>query len=352
MKEMYLDANAHQCPSAETLKYYGKLAGELHGHPLSLTKPGRKAAQVLEDARDKIAELIGAKTASQIIFTSGCTQACEWAIEIYKNLDLDLDLLCSKMEHPAMRDPVSKLTHFSWLENSKYILDDIDKNSAVVMTHLQNEIGIINPIDEIAAIAGYAISDMSQSLGKIELNISELNVDIATFGCHKFGGINGVGFLYLKNPNQWSVFGTGSRYFTDRTGTPDVAGVAASAFALEESLKTLNQRKTNAIDFRTIIESGLKERGWNIVGEDYFRSPFVSFVQKEAEGIYKLLALNHRNIFCGLGSACGSNAAGLSPTLIGLGFKGHPHDFMRISQSGQYNKKDAEFFLQQFDLAN
>lgn len=359
-REYFLDANAHLPLNNKALQAYGDFCKSPggHGHPSSPSQPGNHARVALEKARDSIAKLIGAEKSGNIIFTSSCTQACEWGLEIFfqkklKNLnEKEYLVVRSPVEHPAVKEAFDVLNEDIYC-NENYLLS-INKDGLVSVNgedtfdkvcciHIQNEIGVIQPIQNIKC--EYLFSDMSQSLGKIPVNVKDLNVDIATFGSHKFGGPGGHGFMYLKNPQDWESHGSGSRYFLDRPGTPDVASAVATAVALEEAISSLEERTKNMISFQTTLEQGLKSKGYEIVGEGAPRSPGTTFVRIPDKGLYTVMKLGEHGIHVGLGSACGSMHTGESPLMEALGCEGGVHDFMRISQFGEYNDNDAKHFL-------
>lgn len=360
MQELFLDTNAHQPINQNALKAYSEFSMSTagHGHPSALSLPGRLASSAIEEARSKIAVLIGAKSASQIVFTSGCTQACEWGLELLKGFPTKNGLqeyYVSPVEHPAISDPLSRFLDKKYLpinDQGSIVYSNIPtKNTSVtrktICIHLQNEIGTIYDLNAIDT--DYLLSDMSQSLGKIPINLSELNVDIAVFAGHKVAGPGGIGFIYLKNTNWYKEFGTGSRYFMDRPGTPDVAGVVATAVALEESLLNLPERYMNCTKFKYIIEKGFEQRGIQIIAQHSNRSPNTTFINMPGKAGSMLLNLSQEGIYVGLGSACGSMHAGLSQTLRALNLQGTSHDYMRISQYGYYGEKEAQYFLNVFD---
>lgn len=353
MKDLFLDANAHVPMSDKSLQAYvdfnNSLAG--HGHPLSPSVTGREAANVLEESRDKIAQLIGAESPSQVVFTNSCTQACEWAIKLLKSNSIFI----SPIEHPAViRAAESSFNHMVKmpLDQNGVVAGRNFENNNVVCIHVQNEAGTIQPVGEINC--NILFSDMSQSLGKIGVNVTDLGVDIATFGAHKFGGPGGVGFMYLKDTNLWKEFGTGSRYFMDSPGTPNVAGIYATSAALEEAIKTLPERTEKMVEFRLTLEDGLKELGFKIIGEGTKRSPNTTFAKVPCSygrgncGLALMLELGDMGVYgvhVGLGSACGSLYTGNSPVMEALGEPSDGQDYIRISQWGEYGKEEAEFVL-------
>lgn len=370
MKELFLDANAHLPVFPETLKAYIEFnqskAG--HGHPSSLSEPGREAATALEEARAKIAKLIGADSPHQIIFTSTCTQAAEWGLRILLNIapEIKNNIIVSPVEHPAVSEAIDHLIG----EKYKESLNKLEVNSEgevqppkndsfnyfmgkkIICTHLQNETGVIQPLTLIKNSfekKPLLFADISQSLGKIPLNVNDLEIDIAIAGAHKFGGLGGVGFIYLRDSKWYLPFGTGSRYFMDRPGTPDVAAIVASSLALEKALETLPTRTLKMTQFNSIIESGLKERGFKIIGQGANRCPNTSFIYKKGQAGVLLLTLGAKGIHVGLGSACGSMHTDISQSIKALGLTGTTHDYLRISQWGEYGEAEAKYFLKVLD---
>lgn len=339
---MFLDANAHVSINHKALEAYSKFSHSLagHGHPSSLSAPGREAALALENARAKIAELIGAQNPNQILFTSSCTQACEWAIQMIPGM-MEY-CAASPLEHPAVKGALdySGVQVLPCTPRGEVLPANNSKALMHICVHMQNEIGTIQPIKELRK--NFLFSDMSQSLGKIPVNVKELNVDLAAFGAHKFGGPGGIGFIYLKDTDLWISFGTGSRYFTDRPGTPDVAGAVASAVALEEAIQTLPERTQKMQSFQQTLETGLKSVGLTIIGDGANRSPNTTYVAGLKTAQNSLLSLSNDGIYVGLGSACGSYSTDISPLMRVLGHNYTLDNVMRISQWGEYDDKDAD----------
>lgn len=346
----FLDANAHVAINEKALKAYvdcnKSLAG--HGHAQSPSPLGRSAASAIEEARGKIARIIGAKEANQIVFTSTCSQACEWSLQLMSELPLD-KVYMSTVEHPAIKFKYRELFKPNSLPISANGqvsgLFQFPPNSGVVCIHVQNEVGIIQPIEQLKA--QYLLSDMSQGLGKIKINVSSIpNLYFAAFGAHKFGGPGGVGFMYLKDTTMWKEFGSGSRYYFDRTGTPDTAGIVATGVALEEAENSREQRYANMLEFRDTLESGLEEMGWPVICKDANRIPNTTFMKvPRSMALHLLNQLGSEGIYVGLGSACGAVYSGPSAIMTALNLRGTMHDYIRISQFGEYSVKDAKYIL-------
>lgn len=357
--ELYLDANAHLPASRIALKTFSDFQASKagHGNASSPSAPGRAASLAIEEARAKIAQLLGATDPGQIVFTSSCTQACEWAINILSDYwwDKGHDYYISPTEHAAINLPAIELCRSfdPYLEsvelkeipiNKDGIIENFDySDNPVICIYVQNETGIIQPIQNI--MAAHLVSDMSQAPGKILFKLSELPVDFATFGAHKFGGIENLGFLYIKDSSNWKEFGTGSRYYRDRTGTISAASIVASAVALEEAINTFYERQAKMIEFQSILEYGLMNLGVEIIAKDAERVKNTTFIKLgDGKGLQALTGLGEQGIHVALGSAC-SGLVSKSPLMEKMGISGSAHDFLRISQWGEYGAKEAKYIL-------
>lgn len=359
MKELFLDSNAHlpMCkPAVDAfVKTNSSLGG--HGHPLSPSAPGRSAERTIEQARGDIAKLLGVANPNQIFFTSTCTEACEWGLQIFKKiLPEESCVWTSPSEHPAVSQALNSLYigkeiafHLEVDENVVVkTSNSIPDSSGAVCILVQNEIGTIQPVFDLKT--KHLFVDMSQAPGKMKIPPldSIKNLDVAVFGAHKFGGPASVGFIYVKDVNYWIKKGTGSRYFLDRAGTPDICSIAATAAALKHSFDTFEVRKSNMEGFKAVLEPELESLGFQIVARDADRVPGTTFARvPEGKHSHVLMhMLGQKGIYIGLGSACGSVHSGTSPLLKILSRVGTVKDFVRISQYGNYGSKDAEYFIQ------
>jgi len=352
MKELYLDSNAHVPMSRAVTKVYADFQASKAGwgHPSAPSGPGQAAASALETARGKIATLLGAEKPSQIAFTSTCTQACEWGLSmLLSSWKGDRYWLWhSGMEHSAVKDWMDRQECYmpTLPVSSDGVISKPDKPcDYAVCVHVQNEIGTIQPLEELQA--DFLFSDMCQSPGKVSINLKDMPVDIAVFGAHKFGGPASVGFVYVKNHRIYREFGTGSRYFNDRPGTPDVGGVVATAAALEETLMAMPERLQKMKEFQTVLEDRLQDMDLEIIGKNASRAPNTTFVKMPGIAFSILAALSNKQIYVGMGSACGSMHTGPSPSMKTIGQTGDAHDFLRISQHGEYGKQEALFLADQ-----
>jgi cysteine desulfurase len=343
MKSFFLDTNAHISMGKSAQKAYidfqNSPAGK--GHPSSKSSLGLITASVLEINRAKIAKLLGAKSSDQIIFTSTCTQACEWGLDIFSKWCLinNNKLFYSSIEHPAIKYYIDhKLSNYNNLINFGLDFEKIEykPDNFVICMGVQNESGLILPINNIKN--AHVLSDMCQMIGKVPINLSEMNIDIGIFGAHKFGGPF-VGILYLKDPSKWMAFGTGSRYFCDRAGTPDVAGIVATATALEETLSEMSVKLIKMRSFQAILEKKLTENEIKVILMNKDRVANTTLLKIPKIAIQVLHSLSEENIYVGSGSACSSKDS--SPLMELINEKGGMNDLIRISTDGSYDENDA-----------
>lgn len=341
---LFLDANAHLPLHMKALEAFVQFNNSIggHGHAMSSSIPGRTAAAALEEARGKIAKMIGASRPSQIFFTSTCTQACEWGLEILEAQKFK-QVYTSTIEHKSIKEKANTLFGNNDLIVSKDGMVNCtftpQEGTAFICIHVHNELGTIQPIEDIKVPF---FSDMSQSLGKIPVNVSNIpNLKIATFGAHKFSGPANVGILYVQDEKWWKPFGLGSRYHHDRPGTPDVGSIIATAVALEEALKTLSKRYERALAFKSVFEGALAQVGIEIIGEKGIRVPYTTFIKVGKQmAPYVMTQMGAEGIYVGLGSACGSVYSN-SPVMTALGQGGKSQDYMRVSQWGDYGRNEG-----------
>lgn len=341
---LFLDTNSHlplNKKASESIVNYNNSI-ESSANAMSSSYFGRWQAGKIEESRKLIATLLGVNS-NQIFFTSGGTQACEWALNILKSRNFS-KVFCSTIEHKAIAGKAVELFGSGDLFVSKdgvvACTANHGTNTAYICIHTHNEIGAIQKIEDIPVPF---FSDISQSIGKIPLNLSKLsNLKLAAFGAHKFGGPIGVGILYIQDPSWWVEFGSGNRYGYDRPGTPDTGAIIATGIALEEAMKTLSKRYENALRFRSVLENGLKENGLKIICEKANRIPHTTFAYiGNKKGAFLMEHLESVGIYIGLGSACNSLTKKASEIMMALGEGGHVSDYIRISQWGNYGETEA-----------
>ncbi|MCC7159602.1 MAG: cysteine desulfurase, partial [Ignavibacteria bacterium] len=252
MKEIYLD-NAATTPLDErVLEAMLPYLKSKHGNASSVHKFGREAKVLLEDARDTVAEFIGAKPA-EVYFTSGGTESNNFALKgiAFANLGRKNHVISDTIEHSAVIDTLEYLKsrfgfNVTYLEVNKFgeiNLEELknsitDETFLVSVMHSNNELGIINDVAGISGITGNKSillhTDSVQSVGKTHFNVNELNCNTATLSAHKIYGPKGIGALYIRRDTPIDKFIHGGKQERDRRGgTENIAAIAGFKKAIE-----------------------------------------------------------------------------------------------------------------------
>jgi cysteine desulfurase len=258
MENIYLDNAATTPVDERVLEAMLPYLRENFGNASSVHRFGREAKVMLENARDTIAEFIGASS-SEIYFTSGGTEANNFAIKgiAFNNLGKKNHIISSKIEHSAVIDTLEYLKsrfgfEITYINNDKHGLIDLDhlsdsiaKNTLLIcIMHSNNELGVINDIPSVAKLSnekGILLhTDAVQSLGKTELNINNIGCNTASFSAHKIYGPKGIGALYIKKNTVLDKLIHGGKQERDRRGgtenTAAVAGFKKSVQLIKEEM--------------------------------------------------------------------------------------------------------------------
>ena len=326
---------------------------ENFGNPNSQHACGRRAAAAVDEARDTVASLIGAKP-SEIYFTSGGTESDNWALRgaAHANAERGKHLIVSAVEHPAMISTARELQkegfevtfaavdEFGKVDLQK-LKDSIrpDTTFIGVMT-ANNEIGTIQPIAEISALARERgiifFTDAVQAAGALKLNVKEPTVDMLSFSGHKFYGPKGVGVLYIRSGVRVGKIITGGHQERSmRGGTTNVPGIVglAEAFRLANEEMAQNNAHVSAIRDRFIARV-LREIPYvKLNGHPKDRLPNnANFSFRYIEGESLLFSLDLAGIAVSSGSACSSGSLEPSHVLLATGLpEGLAHGSIRFS---------------------
>jgi cysteine desulfurase len=342
VKDYYLDCAAHVPMSLSAQKAYIDYQNSeiSSSHPSSSNIIGKKVSSIVENARSEIAQLLGAEKASQIIFTNTCTEACNWAVEILFNKSQNNLVEYSPFEHPAIKYLTETKSHIKKINIQNGIVNEFDGEFNICM-HVQNEVGLIQPIEKFN---GYLLSDMSQSLGKIKIDLS--NVDLAVFSGHKIGAGN-IGILYIKNIKDWISFGYGSRYYQDRVGTIDVGLILAFLAGLKDCINKMPEKIAKMKEFQESLENKLKDT-IEVIYRCEERVPSITMVHIPKIAHFILNELSEKlNIHCSSGAACSSKLTTINSTMQILGIEAGNNDTLRISSSGDYGSNDGIYVAEQ-----
>jgi len=342
---------------------------ERFGNANSLYALGRDAARTLDDARERVARRIGASQPDEVIFTSGGTESDNTAIiglATAGGRDRG-HVIVSAFEHHAILAPASwlakhgfEVTELAPHTDGTISPDDLaaamrEDTVLVSVMHVNNEIGTVQPLAELAAVAhlGGALfhTDAAQSLGKIPFDVRQLSVDAASFSGHKIYGPKGTGALYLKRGTRLATYMMGGgQEFKKRSGTQNVAGAVGFATALEiieaeradetPRLTALRDRIVEGVlslDLTLLNAAAAPDRAPNIA----------NFIIKGVEGEAMLLHLDAKGIAVSTGSACSSGSLKPSHVLLAIGCpQEHAHGSLRVSLGRFTTAEDVEYFLE------
>ncbi len=369
MKRFVYADNAATTPVSQTvlnamLPYYT----EKYGTPSSLYAVGREAKKALEEARENVANHLGALP-NEIFFTSGGSEADNWAI---KGVAHELakkgkkHIITSKFEHHAVLHTTEALekegfevTYLEVYENGIVKPEDVEKairedTALVTIMYANNEIGTIQPISEIGAICkkhGVLFhTDAVQAVGNVKINVKEENIDLLSLSGHKLHAPKGVGALYVRRgirlPN---LISGGAQERGKRAGTENVAGIVALSVAMDEAYANLDERNARLIRMRDrLIEGASKIERSRLNGDAVKRLPGnFNMCFEGIEGESLLLKLDFAGICASSGSACTSGSLDPSHVLLAIGL---PHEIahgsLRISFSDQNTEEDVDYILE------
>ena len=366
MKNIYFDNAATTKLDDEVLKEMLPYLKDNYGNPSSIYKLGREARKAIEDSREKIAKVLNCK-ANEIYFTAGGSESDNTAIKgIAKaNKKRGNHIITSKIEHPAVLETCKQLekvgfeiTYISVDEKGIVDLEELKKSikpTTILITIMfaNNEIGTIQPIEEIGKIAKenniYFHTDSVQAVGSIKIDVQKLNIDSLSLSGHKFYGPKGVGALYVKTGIPFEKFISGGHQERNkRAGTENVAGIVGIGKAIELAYENLDEYNKKIKELRDYYVKQVEEKipYIKINGDVEKRLPGnsnISFRFIEGEGL--LLNLDLKGICASSGSACTSGSLDPSHVLLAIGL---PHEIahgsLRVS-IGKYNTKEEIDYL-------
>ena len=370
---IYFDNSATTKPYPEALATYTEVATRIWGNPSSLHNLGSQATRILEASRKQIAELIG-KKADEIYFTSGGTEGDNWILKgvAFEKSPYGKHIIVSDIEHPAIKESAA------WLKTQGFEVDyaPVDARGFVKVDALanllrpdttlvsvmavNNEIGSIQPIHDIAALledrptVSFHV-DAVQALAKVatEVYLPE-RVDFATFSSHKFHGLRGLGFVYIKEGKKITPLLTGGGQEKEmRSTTENVAGIAATAKALRLAMENQEAFASKTQQMKEVIREELANYPDVTIfsGEDHFAPHILTFGIKGVRGEVVVHAFEEFDIYISTTSACSSKAGKPAGTLIAMGVdKSIAQTAVRLSLDLENDMSQVEQFLTKFKL--
>ena len=342
-----------------------------YGNPSSLYRFAQEGKTHLEEARAQVAACLNAKP-EEVYFTSGGTEADNWALRGVAELmalkgKKTGHIITTAIEHHAI------LHTAQWLEKRGYEVTylPVDGDGLVDPANLEqairpdtilisvmaanNEIGTIQPIAEIGAIArAHKVlfhTDAVQAVGHIPVDVEAWNVDLLSLSGHKFGGPKGIGALYMKKPLRLpALIQGGGQEKGRRSGTENVPGAVGMAAALKEAVEHLPEESARLAALRDKLIAGLSKLPYTrLTGHPAKRLPgTASFVFEGVEGEALLLHLDAKGICASSGSACSSASLDPSHVLLSIGLPhAIAHGSLRLSLGAENTEEDVDYILKE-----
>lgn len=346
-KRIYLDHSATTQLCKEAFEAMKPFLETVFGNASSIHSYGQEAKKHLEDAREKVAQLINAESPEDVIFTGSGTESDNLAIKgaAYANMDKGKHIITSSIEHHAVLNTCQflgkqgfEVTYLPVNGNGLVNPQDVKKairpdTILVSVMHANNEVGTIQPIKEIAQIINaenqtrftaefggiYFHTDAVQTAGKLSLDVRELGVDLLSVSAHKFYGPKGVGALYRKSGTRIVPIIHGGHHERNlRAGTENIAGIVGMAKALEVSVAGMEKEQKRLLNLKEKLEKGILEKisYTTVNGASVNRVAGISNVIFQfIEGESLVVSLDLKGIACSTGSACASGSTEASHVL-------------------------------------
>jgi len=339
-----------------------------YGNPNSIHSFGQEAREAVEEAREKIARLIGANP-SEIVFTAGGTEADNYAIKgiAWANQKKGNHIITSQIEHHAVLHSCQFLEkhgfEVTYLKVDKYGLIDpedvkkaiTDQTILVTIMHANNEIGTIEPIKEIGKIvkeAGiYFHTDSVQTIGHIPIEVNDLGVDMLSISGHKLYGPKGVGALYLRKGTKIvNLIDGGGQEKNRRAGTENVTGMVGLGKAVELAERRLaGGEEGKVVKLRDKLITGIMDQIENVRlnGHPTKRLPGnVNICFEFIEGESMLLNLDMKGVAASSGSACTSGSLEPSHVLLAIGLPPEiAHGSLRLTLGKDNSEEDIDYVI-------
>ena len=332
MQKIYLDHNATTPVHPEVLEVMLPVMREFFGNPSSIHSEGRKARVFLDEAREQVADLIGA-TPGEIIFTSGGTESNNMvllgvALSRKKN---NGRIITCEIEHPSILNPCRQLEQLGLkidclpvnpkgrIDLERLVETIQDSTVLISLQHANSEVGTLQDIEKIAEISRensvYFHTDAVQSVGKIPVDVKKFPVDFLSISSHKLNGPKGVGALFMKRglPALFSTLSGGNQEKKRRGGTENVAAIVGFGKACELAKTKLESDAMNSLaNLRDYFFQRIKALvpGIELLGDKEFRLPNTLNLSIDgADGGTLLIGLDVEGISVSTGSACSSGTS-------------------------------------------
>ena len=368
MHRVYMDHNATTPVRSEVLAAMMPFFQERFGNASSVHTFGQESRAPVEEARDHVAALIGAR-AGDVYFTSGGTESDNMAVKgiAFANRDRGNHIITTEIEHSAVLSSCAFLEQqgfsVTYLPVDRYGMvhaDDVaravtDRTILITIMHANNEIGTIQPIGDIGAVARdrgvYFHSDAVQSAGKVPIDVEASHIDLLSISAHKLYGPKGVGAIYIRKGIEIEPTNHGGHHEKNiRSGTENTTGIIGLGRAAELARDDQEAEARHLSGLRTKLQERITEEieDCRVNGHPEQRLPGtlnVSFPAAEGESL--ILSLDLKGIAVSSGSACTSGSIEPSHVLVALGLDPQTAlSSLRFSLGRENTMRDVEYVMQ------
>lgn len=369
-RKLYLDNAATTRVKKEVLDEMLKYFSDFYGNPSSqLYELGRKSKEAVENARKTVADFINADE-KEIYFTAGGSESDNWALKgiAFANFNKGKNhIITTRIEHHAILHTCEYLKKFgietTYLDVDKYGMVDLDELKEAIrpetmlisVMYANNEIGTIQPIEEIGEIAkehGIIFHvDAVQALGSVKIDVKKQHIDLLSMSAHKIGGPKGVGGMFIRKGIKIDNFiHGGAQERGKRAGTEGVQNIVGFGKAVEIAQRDFDKHVERLTVLRNRLIEGIKNNIPDVVlnGHPTKRLPNnVNFSYKYVEGESILLLLDMEGIAASSGSACTSGSLDPSHVLLATGLDhGTAHGSIRFTLSEEVTEEDIDFTVE------
>lgn len=370
-KLIYMDNAATTSTAPEVVSAMLPFFTEYYGNPSSVYNFAQKSKMAIEDAREIIADSIGAAKSNEIYFTGGGSESDNWALKstAFGLRDKGNHIITTKIEHHAILNTCAylekngfEITYLDVDSEGFVSLEDVenaitDKTILISVMFANNEIGTIEPVREIGEIAhkhGILFhTDAVQAMCHVPINVTEMNIDLLSASAHKFHGPKGVGFMYMKNSAKLEPFiHGGAQERARRAGTSNVPGIVGMGKAVKLALDTLDKDTHTIINMRNYIVDRILGEIPDVtfdgaeIGSLKRLPSNMHFCFKDVSGDSLLIMLDMNGICASSGSACAAGSIDPSHVLLAIGrSRDEAKGALRLSIDKDLTKEDADYVI-------
>lgn len=369
---IYLDNSATTKAYPEVLKSFQQVSELYFANPSSIHPLGGEAEKLLQKSREQVATLLGVEP-REVVFTSGGTEGNNTAIKGFalEHQSRGKHIVTTEIEHPSVFDACHSLEQFGFEvtylpvdQNGVVSVEEVEqaiREDTILLTimHVNNELGSIQPIEEIGAIAknypklAFHVDDV-QGLGKVPLRLNDTGIDLCTYSGHKIHGLKGTGILYVHKQVKLSpLLHGGNQEQAIRSGTENLAGFVSMAKALRMTIDNQKHHLNKLIQLRDKLCHVLVNMDGVVVNTPAQAAPhIINFSVPGLKPEILIHRLGQKQIYLSTKSACSSKLTDESRILAACGLnRGRTTSALRVSLAYDTTEKETDVFMKELRTA-